>query len=236
MYDTARLPTSFFRCRSQALSPAIVARLTDWRRGRSFAIRHSPISNGEDMSVRKAIAVALLSAGIITSAAPAAASPPTRISESVDATFKSNRWTARCGFPVYIHEQGTINVLLFNSRDGIVISEIDTSPGYKTTYFSPLSVAGGTGGSFTSPAAVALRTTYPDGIDLGAPAILSFNGLQGLVPGSPQAGRDVYLGEVVFVTPEGQPFADLVAPISTNGHFDDFATFVAALCGALRNP
>ena len=189
------------------------------------------------MAIRKAIAVALISAGIIASTVPAAASPPTRTSESVDATFKSNRWTARCGFPVYIHQQGLINILLFHSRDGTtVISEIDTAPGYKTTYFSPLSVNGGTGGSFTSPAAVALRTTYPDGTDLGAPAILAFDGLQGLAPGSPQAGRDVYLGEVVFVTPEGQPFADLVAPISTSGHFDDFATYVAAVCGALAGP
>jgi len=189
------------------------------------------------MRIRKAIAFALLSAGIITSAAPAAASPPTRISELVDATFKSNRWTARCGFPVYIHEQGLINVLLFYSRDGTaVISEVDTSPGYKTTYFSPLSVVGGTGGSFTSPSAVALRTTYPDGADLGAPAILSFNGLQSLAPGSAQAGKEIYLGEVAFVTPEGQPFTDLIALISTNGHFDDFATVVASICGALRNP
>ena len=184
-------------------------------------------------NVRVAVLATTISGALLLGALSAAASTPIRISGALDVTFKSSRWTNRCGFPVYVRQQGTQTATLFVSRDGSqVVSEIDTNPGFKTTFFSPLS-AGGTGGAYTATSAGALRTTYPAGTALGAPAILAFNGLQILFPGLPQAGRDVYQGEVVFVTSDGLPVTDLVAPISSSGTFADLATIIVALCGRL---
>ncbi len=181
--------------------------------------------------------VTLVGMSAMMFAAPATCSQPTRITDYVDATFVSKSWTNRCQFPVYIHQQGTVTSVLFSSSDGTqVVSEIDTSPGFKVTYFSPISVPGGTGGSYTGVSGVATRTTFPDGADLGTPAFMAFNGLQILFPDLPQAGRDFWLGEVAFITPEGIPLVDLIAPISSHGNFSEFAEAIAALCGRLTAP
>ncbi len=183
------------------------------------------------------ILVTLIGMNAIMFPAPAASSQPTRITEYIDATVKSKNWTNRCQFPVYIHQQGTVTSVLFSSSDGTqLVSEIDTSPGFKVTYFSPISVPGGTGGSYTGVSGVATRTTFPDGADLGAPAFMAFNGLQILFPDLPQAGRDFWLGEVAYITPEGIPLVDLLAPISIHGTFSELADVIAALCGRLSAP
>lgn len=155
----------------------------------------------------------------------AKADPPSRVSNTFDVTFKSSTWTRRCGFPVFEHQTGKVTNTVY-SADGTVTKEIDTADGLKTTYFSA-------NGSYTSVSSATLHTTYPDGIALGAPATLVFTGNQVLLPGSPQAGRDAYAGEVVFVSPDGTPFVDIDAPISEHGHFDSFPDEIAALCGAL---
>ena len=93
---------------------------------------------------------------------------------------------------------------------------------------------GGTGGSFTTPASATLKTEYPQGAILGAPATLTFTGMQSHVPGlAPQAGRQVFLGEVVSFTPEGIPVTDFAGPSTSRGHFDDPAAVLAAICTAV---
>ena len=176
----------------------------------------------------------VLATGLIALAAcmSATAAPPTREVSAIDFTFRSTSWSARCGIPVYEHQQGTAISALFSSG-GRVSKEIDTSAGLKTTYFSP-TAAGGTGGSFTAVSSATLKTTFPDGVSISATAQLTFSGLQILLPGLPQAGRDVYQGEVAYISPDGIPLTDLTGFVSENGHFNDFQTEVAALCGALE--
>lgn len=177
---------------------------------------------------------ATLAFGILTAlglCVSAAAAPPTRVSSVVDSTFASKSWSSRCGIPVFEHQQGTVTSKLF-VQQGQAVTEIDTASGLRTTYFSP-TAAGGTDRSFTAVSSATLKTDLPSGADLGAPAQLTFTGLQILLPGLPQAGRDVYQGEVAFVTPDGFPLTDIVGFVSETGHFSDFQAEVAALCGAL---
>jgi hypothetical protein len=71
---------------------------------------------------------------------------------------------------------------------------------------------------------------------LGAPAILVFNGVQFMPPGLPQAGHDVYAGEIVFIDEAGVPFVELTGLIDERGHFTDIAEYDAAICAALGAP
>jgi len=184
------------------------------------------------MRMCRAVAVPLATA-CLALAPSLEAAPPTHLSLTVDDTFPS-RYTLVCGIPVYRHDSGMVRITLFHDKNGTVIGEIDTVANYKTTLFSP--VEGGTGRSFTSPSSASLKSTYPDGVYLGAPAILVFNGVQFMPPGLPQAGHDVYAGEIVFIDEAGVPFVDLTGLIDERGHFTDIAEYDAAICAALGAP
>ena len=185
--------------------------------------------------MRMCRAVALpLAAACLVLAPSLEAAPPTHLSLTVDDTFPS-RYTQVCGIPVVRHDSGMVRITLFHDNNGTVIGETDTVANYKITLFSPVEL-GGTGASFTSPVSASLKSTYPDGVYLGAPAILVFNGNQFMPPGLPQAGHDVYAGEIAFIDEAGVPFVDLTGLIDEKGHFTAIPEYYAAICAALGAP
>lgn len=181
-------------------------------------------------SFRFAIAAATLALSTT-----AVASPPTHLGFSVDATFRSSFYSRACGFPVYERQAGDVRITLFRDANGAILRELDTSPGFKTFWFSPLD-SGGTGGAFSSPDSSSAKTGYPDGVYLGAPAFVVYEGLQARAPGQPEAGRDAYVAEVAFIDVAGVPFIDILAPVDAHGNFSDGRTFAAAVCAGLAAP
>lgn len=94
-------------------------------------------------------------------------------------TFPSEFLTALCGIPVSIHLQGGGTTTLFYDQNGTrVIRELDTlAEGLTTTIFSPID-AGGTGKSFTDVTHSPATFLYPEGTEIGDPAIVILNGVQ----------------------------------------------------------
>lgn len=163
---------------------------------------------------------------------------PTRIPFEVDVTFPSERLTALCGIPVSIHLQGSGTTTLFYNQSGTrVIRELDTLAGGATiTIFSPID-AGGTGKSFTDVTHSPATFLYPEGTEIGDPAIVILNGVQLTSgPGSSRiVGHEVEEGIIVGFTPEGIPVVDTVATISQSGQFDLDAV-LQARCTKLSSP
>jgi len=97
---------------------------------------------------------------------------------------------------------------------------------------------GGTGKSFTTVEHASFTFLYPEGNAIGDPAIIVVTGLQRVSgPGDPRfVGREVYEAEIVAVTPEGIPVADIVDLISQSGQFADQEAFFQAICDALTDP
>jgi hypothetical protein len=187
---------------------------------------------------RLALLAASAVATLLLMAAEATASPPTRITLNIDATFASPFLTGLCGIPVSLHEQGTVTVTLFYDQSGAVIRELDTIPGgFSVTRFSPAD-EGGTGKSSTSVEHTSYKTLYPEGTALGDPAIIIATGLQRTSgPGNPRfVGRQVFEAVIVGETLEGIPVADPVALISQSGQFGDPEAFFQAVCDTLTDP
>lgn len=162
--------------------------------------------------------------------APVAAAPPTRIAFAFDEVFPSGVLSALCGIPVWIHLQGGGTTTLFYDKSGIqVIRELDTlAEGAKTTIFSPVDL-GGTGKSFTDITRGPTTFLYPEGTDIGDPAIVILNGVQRTSgPGNPRiVGHEVQQGVVIDFTPDGVPIVDTLAIISQSGQFDITAVLEA---------
>jgi hypothetical protein len=163
------------------------------------------------------------------------AAPPTRFPFEVDETFPGAFLTGLCGFPVYVHVQGSgITTLYYDESGTQVVREIDTlAEGLTTTIFSPLEL-GGTGKSFTEVMRAPGIFQYPEGTEIGDLAILVVNGVQLTSgPGNPRlVGHEVYEGEIIGYTPEGIPLVDITALISQSGQFDVDAVLTAR-CAAL---
>ena len=167
--------------------------------------------------------------------APVTAAAPTRIQFELDVTFPSDVLTGLCGIPVFIHLQGGGTTTLYYDKTGTqLIRESDTLPaGIVTTIFSPVE-EGGTGKSFTDVTHGPAVFEYPEGTELGAPAIVNLYGVQRTSgPGNPRlVGREVYDGVIIDFTPDGVPVVDTVALISQSGQFD-VAAVLQARCAAI---
>jgi hypothetical protein len=172
-----------------------------------------------------ALAVATVALGL--AAAPVAADPPTQLFLEDDVTFQSGGLTAACGFPVFISIEGGIHIMLRTDRSG-VLHELDTFTDWAITFSAP---SRGTSFSFKfGPAAF----VYPEGTAVGAPAIITLQGVDARYPGFPaEAGRTVILGEVIAVSPEGVPIADFLTVLSEKGNTLPPAEGLANLCAAL---
>jgi hypothetical protein len=170
-------------------------------------------------------------------AAPVLAAPPTRIPLELDETFQSRFLSNACGVPVWVHIEGTGTITLFYSRNGALIRELQTYPqGVTSTYYSPVEL-GGTGKSLTQVIHSPITILYPDGTEIGDPAIAIYNGVQ-LTAGPGNArivGHEVREAVIVGFTPEGTPLIEEGEAITQAGQFD-VAPVVEARCELLTDP
>jgi hypothetical protein len=104
---------------------------------------------------------------------------------------------------------------------------MDWSPGFRTTLSAPTQST-----SFSYPSSGKLYTSYPEGTDLGDPAIATFTGFTSKIGSDPaDAGRVVMSAVVVFVAPSGIPGIDTLDTLSATGHF--LGDTLARRCEAL---
>jgi hypothetical protein len=167
---------------------------------------------------------------VAAAAVPAAsAEPPTRLTADVDMTFFAPLTSAVCGFPVFVTQAGTTNVILRYAEDGTtVVQEQDWNPGFRTTFTAPTQ-----GTSFSYQACGQLHTDYPEGAAPGKQAIATFVGFSRKIGDDPaEAGRVVMSAVVVFVDPAtGIPGIDTLDVLSQSGHF--LGDTLARRCAAL---
>jgi hypothetical protein len=178
--------------------------------------------------MRKLIVITAALAAAATVAGPASASRPIHVRAPLDFTVPSPEYSAACGFAVTVTATGTLDVRVHLNPDGSV-REQDAFPGLRITVSAP-----STGRSFSH---VFGPTTYvyPEGVFVGAPALITSNGVRGDAPGiAPDAGRVVWPGVVVDVIPDLGPITVPTGPpLSQHGHFEDAGDITAAVCAAL---
>jgi hypothetical protein len=179
---------------------------------------------------RFAVVFALAVVALVTTASATSAPRVVHI-KGVDAgfSFENEFFSEVCGFEVTGTVSGTANVTLFLDSSGTVVREID-SYGSSSVTFS------GNGQSFRFPGSFALsvRTIYPEGATLGAPAILTITGLLGHVRGSgADAGQDVGTATVVDFSPEGIPLTNNFELVSSRGNRESGEDVAARVCAVL---
>ena len=156
----------------------------------------------------------------------AGASPPDRFVIVDDFQFP-HPLTAAYGTPVFASVNGTVQIILRTGKDGVV-HETDVFRDWTFTLNAP---AYDTSISYKFGPGLA---EYPDGVYIGAPAIVTFLGVASNVPGLHAiAGRVVFAGEVIDITPEGIPIFDTFAILSEVGNQEDLAVVRAAIRSAL---
>ena len=190
---------------------------------------------GRPAACRRLATVLTMAVALLLPASAATAAPTLRLSFPVDETFPADGLTALCGVPVWIHFEGEDQVTYYYDASGTqILREIDYSPGFKFTIYSPVEY-GGTGRTFTYPSSVQLHIDYPDGTTVGSPAIITVTGLTGFAaPGVAGAGRTVFEG-IVSDTSDGLPHLDWpTAVLSVVGSFNRDVDPLAARCAFLN--
>jgi hypothetical protein len=170
---------------------------------------------------------ALLAAVIIPSAS--AARP---IHESItfeDITFPDVYLSDACGTEVLDTVSATLTATFFPANEGAPAHEVDTIRG-TITYSAP-----DTGNSVTLAMNGTSHAVYPEGIEIGAPALLTINGentasLTGVAP--PGSGQLVANATIVFIDDLGVPITVFETSdiVSLAGNY---AGATAAICAAL---
>ena len=146
---------------------------------------------------RLALLLCLIGVAGVLGTSTNAANPPVRFTFTFDQTFPSPFFSAACGFPVFVHIEGTSAAIAFYDSTGTVVREIDTSAGFKTTISAP-----STGKSFTYPLAGAFDQRYVNGTSIGSHAIVSETGLiRGTGSTGPDAGRIVFDAVIIGTSP-----------------------------------
>jgi hypothetical protein len=137
----------------------------------------------------------------------AGAAAPLRDRFDVDVTFPAEDLTAACGVPITVRFEGRFSIQISGNR------EIDTQPGTKLTY------ANAAGATIRFPFSVTLHATYPQGIVVGAPVIVTITGNGGGFAGEGAGtGRLVY-DAVVEEVDDGFGFFRFTDLISQTGSF-----------------
>lgn len=173
---------------------------------------------------RRALLLGAVAALLFTSSG--AAKPPSHFTFPVDFTVPSFL-TGVCGFPVFVHLEGTARTTLFYDGDGNITREIDVNTNLMITFSAP-----STGKSFSYPSAGPFIQDFINGTAVGSTLVATVDGiLAGTGSTAPDAGRAVFEAVVIDTLPEGIPVVDLVAEISSTGHRNE--DLAAARCAAL---
>ena len=165
---------------------------------------------------------------IFATAGIAHADKPTQIKDEVNFSFPSGFWTRTCGLPVVQTIAGKTQIKLFTAADGSV-RELDTFPGMTIVLSAP-----STGGSFSQVLGPA-TFEYPEGVFIGAPSVVTTNGMHRRAPGLPaEAGQTVFEGVVIVILNGGVPVVDFGPPaIEEHGNVNDLLEMIDAACAAL---
>ena len=167
---------------------------------------------------------------LVAPAASAQAAPRVEHVNDIDLSteFVSPFLSDACGFPVTSTTENVADVTLFYDENGLIIREIQRSPGGRSTL-------SGNGNSITFSLPRVQVFTYPSGATIGAPASGKFLGADGHVPGiGATAGQYEVTGTVTGFTPEGLPIVT-VENQEFHGNEPSPATIIAAICGALED-
>ena len=158
-------------------------------------------------------------------AAPAAAAPPTRVSEPIQFSFEDTELSTECGFTVLVSGEGNVTATLNERRAGAAL-EVDRQV-VTWTYEAP-----STGKSLDYLSNLTAIFEYPEGALVGAPAQVTVTGTFAHDVGvSAAAGRLVFDSTIIAISDAGIPIAPLGEPVTSVGRFPDFD--VAALCAAI---
>ena len=162
------------------------------------------------------------------SAGSSLASTPVHVRAPLNISAPSPEYSAACGFPVLLSANGMLSVTVHTNPDGSV-REQDVFPGLRITVSAP-----STGGSF-SHVFGPTSYVYPDGVFVGASAVITSYGVRGDAPGiPPDAGRIVTPGIVVAIVPDVGPITlPAGPPTAVSGNFEDPARVIDAICAAL---
>jgi hypothetical protein len=164
-------------------------------------------------------------------ASNASASAPIHESVTLDSvTFPDAYLSAACGQAVLDTVSGRLTATLFSASGTTPAHEVDTLTGGTITYSSP-----STGNSVTRPLNGTSQAVYPDGLAVGAPAIVTITGVNsqsitGEAP--PGSGQLVADATILLIDDAGVP-GTAFAPsdiVSLNG---TYAASTAAICAAL---
>ena len=179
---------------------------------------------------RRALLVAALVVALATAAAALAAGNVTRFTGLDISNDFGPILTEECGFDVFVSTTGTATVTLIDTGTGVV-REVDTAPGARITLSAPSQ-----GTSFSFEDNLVVHTVYPEGVSLGAPAIVTLTGLFGHVAGiGADAGSITFETTIVEFSPEGIPITGdpIEETFVEHGNRESGETIVAAICARL---
>ena len=178
--------------------------------------------------MRLLILLTLALAATAVAAETLRANPPLHVRAPLSISDTSPEYSAACGFPVVVSANGMLDVTIHTNPDGSV-REQDVFPGLTITVSAP-----STGRSF-SHVFGPMTYRYPEGVYVGASAVITSNGVRGDAPGiPPDAGRVVMPGVVVALVPDVGPITlPSGPPVAQSGNFEDPERVVAAICAAL---
>ena len=143
-------------------------------------------------------------------------------------------WSGACGYEVDWQITGTVYTTLVLDKDGVVVSQIDTSPDMLYTLTAPSNET-----SLTLKSARTVHYTYPEGATLGAPVEVAMTGMNDKHEGLPaSAGVQTFSGHVTgFVgqVPQWEGAWGGAEWIDTIGQWNDESEVVAVVCASLSS-
>jgi hypothetical protein len=161
-------------------------------------------------------------------ASPAVAAEPLHVTAPIEFSFEDTELSAECGFTVLVSGEGSVSATLIERKTGEA-REVDQTA-IRITFEAP-----STGKSYDFLNRVTDNFDYPEGVVVGAPALVTEVGTLGHDAGvSATAGRRTWESTIFALSDDGIPLVKVDGdnPLTSVGRFpDDFD--VADLCDAL---
>jgi hypothetical protein len=179
-----------------------------------------------------AVATTAVLTALASVAAPApavAAGAPDRFTVDISETFIDESASQSCGTQVVVTVTGSTEISLWRNEKGLVVRELDRSPGAFITWSAPE-----TGMSTKTRADMVSHWDYGTGAVLGGPVTFVFQGLFFHLPGASSAfaWREVSVGDVDGFE-DGVPIVNDGTLVSFVGHIPEEFDFTESLCSLL---